>query len=358
MFDFIPAASYSTIFYNLVLILSIIKCLQISNSNKSIFLLLCIFLIIFIGGRPISGSAFGDSVNYAVGYEKMKYVVYVLGHKEWLFYNTMSLFARSGLDVNVFFTFVAFVYIGFQAWACVRLFGNNGYLAFLLVMGAFSFWGFGTNGIRNGMAAAVMMLALTYVDSKKLLAALLAYVSVSIHTSMLLPVACIIASLFYNNSKHYFYFWLISIILSVIAGGTISNFFLSIGLVEDDRFDAYLTGGFDDKFSNTGFRWDFLMYSCVPIIIGFYYISKYKFEDKVFKTLFNTYILANSFWVMVIRASFSNRFAYLSWFLYGVVLIYPFLKCEDIPGRQKKIRMVLLGSALFTYTMWQMGKLF
>lgn len=65
-----------------------------------------------------------------------------------------------------FFTFVATVYVGCSAWACQRMFKEQGYLAFLLVLGAFSFFSYGTNGIRNGMAAAVMMLALSFLRNK------------------------------------------------------------------------------------------------------------------------------------------------------------------------------------------------
>ena len=38
------------------------------------------------------------------------------------------------------------------------------------------------------------------------------------------------------------------------------------------------------------------------------------------------YLTANAFWILVIRSSFSNRFAYLSWFLMAIIIFYPFFK--------------------------------
>lgn len=356
MFDFIPPASYFPFFLHLILLLVLIKCGRLSASDKGLFLLLTIFLILFLGNRQLSGAYFGDTSNYARNFARMKNYVYYKPGTEYVFNYLMYGFARFGLSVTDFFTFVATVYVGCSAWACQRMFKEQGYLAFLLVLGAFSFFSYGTNGIRNGMAAAVMMLALSFLENKKWLAILIALISINIHNSMMLSLFSAIVCLLYNNSKTYFYFWLFSIVLSVIAGGPISNFFLSLGIVEDARLTNYIAGTTADQFSSTGFRWDFLMYSCIPILIGFYYTAKRGFEDKTYQFILNTYILSNSFWVMVIRANYSNRFAYLSWFLYGIVLIYPLLKCEDVPGRIDKIRMALFGNVAFTYVMWLMGK--
>ena len=118
--------------------------------------------------------------------------------------------------------------------------------------------------------------------------------------------------------------------ISLAAGGFWENFFGSLGF-QDDRL-SYLTEGNvnDDDFSSTGFRWDFLLYSATAVYAGWYFIIKKGFEDKIYFWLFNTYVFANAFWILVIRANFSNRFAYLSWFMMALVIIYPLLKKEMI----------------------------
>ena len=72
----------------------------------------------------------------------------------------------------------------------------------------------------------------------------------------------------------------------------------------------------------------------------------------MYSYLLNSYILCNSFWVMMIRASYSNRFAYLSWFLYPVVLAYPLLKFPVFETNNKqKVALILLAHTAFTIIM-------
>ena len=76
----------------------------------------------------------------------------------------------------------------------------------------------------------------------------------------------------------------------------------------------------------------------------------------LFYILATTYILANSFWVMVIKAAFSNRFAYLSWFLYPVVLAYAVIRLHIWSDQDRKAGLILLLHAGFTLVMFLLGK--
>ena len=78
---------------------------------------------------------------------------------------------------------------------------------------------------------------------------------------------------------------------------------------------------------------------------------------RVFNILATTYVLANSFWVMVMKAAFSNRFAYLSWFLYPVVLAYAVIRLHIWEDQDKKAGLILVLHAGFTIIMHLLGKL-
>lgn len=73
-----------------------------------------------------------------------------------------------------------------------------------------------------------------------------------------------------------------------------------------------------------GFRWDFLIYSALPIVTSCYFLFREEYRDVMYTWLLNIYIAANAFWILCMYAAFSNRFAQLSWFLMGFVFIYPF----------------------------------
>ena len=169
-------------------------------------------------------------------------------------------------------------------------------------------------------------------------------VSYLTHNAMMIPAAAFLIAISLDKTKWFLYGWLLCIPLSLVLGGSLELFFND--LVESERTVGYLsdTDEFSEQFSSTGFRWDFLLYSMSGVYAVWYFIIKQKYEDKTYSLICNTYLIANSFWILVIRASFSNRFAYLSWFLLGIVIIYPFLKRKFFSEQH-----ILMGRLIFVY---------
>src|SRR5690554_1589566 len=164
--------------------------------------------------------------------------------------------------------------------------------SFLFLVTAFSFWTYGTNGIRNGIAGSIFLWGMS--REKKIWQVIIILIAINIHKSMALPAAAFLLANFYNNPKVLMYFWAFCIPLSLIAGGAFIDLFASIGF--DDR-TSYLTQEniYNVEFASTGFRWDFLLYSATAVFAGWFYIFKRKYKDKIYFWLFNTYILTNAF---------------------------------------------------------------
>lgn len=360
----IPAQYYFPIFLHIVLLLSFfqyVSCVRMNNlrllyarkSNVFVTLLTVLFILI-VGLRPVS-FAFGDTGNYAQIYYLFQagYRVYDSSSPEWLFDWLMAQCAPI-MDVKGFFLIVEIGYAGLMYWACRRLIPNNLLLAMLFCFGAFSFFTFGTNGIRNGLACSFVLLALSFVGGnkrEKIIAGALCFAAYHIHHSTVLPILCMVVSLFYKNTKMIYLFWFGSIVISAVAGGAMESLFTGLGF--DDRLDNYLTDREDDYlFSHTGFRWDFLLYSAMPIWLGWYVVMKRKIYNRTYLLLLHTYIMSNAFWVMLIRAAYSNRFAYLSWFMYPIVLAYPLLVLPVWDKQGRNVGRILVLHALFTYFMW------
>lgn len=359
---------YSTVFIYSALILSIMQYLNLQSVSQYTLLAVkksnvgmiayCIAFIFIVGLRPVS-YLFGDTINYAhlyYGYQRGT-ILYDPDSSEWLF-NWMMLKASHVMSVQYFFLIVEFFYIVPMLWACMRLVSKNGSIAMLFCLGAFSFFSYGVNGIRNGMACSLILLALSFVSGtkkEKIIAGVLCFCAYNIHHSTALPILCMIIAYFYRNTRMVMYFWLFSIVVSLVAGGIVENFFSGLGF--DDRLNGYINSHqYDDSFSSTGFRWDFLLYSVMPIWLGWYVIFKKKIVSQNYQLLLNTYILCNAFWVMLIRSSFSNRFAYLSWFMYPLVLAYPLLTLPIWKDQGKKTGLILMAHMGFTYFMWFIGK--
>lgn len=353
-----PVFIYSLLFLSLGFSISLSGhniTLYQQNTNCKVLLIYIFCFILFVGLRPISGAYFGDTSNYARIYNAFVSGTRMLNpdSKEWVF-EWMQYQCSKIMDVHGFFLLVEFFYVVPVLWACYRLVPNHYILMFLFCMGAFSFFTYGTNGIRNGMACSLIIMALSCVNGKmivKVIAGILCFLAFNIHRSTVLPILCMVVSFYVKDTRYIMGWWLFSIVLSLVAGGPIEAFFTGLGF--DDRLSSYATNdSADAMFSSTGFRWDFLLYSSMPIVLGYYVVFIRKIWDKNYLMLLNTYILCNSFWVMMIRASYSNRFAYLSWFMYALVLAYPCLKLPVWKNQGTNTALIFMGHLGFTLFMY------
>ena len=209
------------------------------------------------------------------------------------------------------------------------------------------------------MACSIALVGICQIIKKENLPALLACLfAIGVHRSTILPIMMAILAVYVIKSpKIAIYFWLLSIILSLLFGDAIVRLFILLGF--DDRMTLYLTlSSANQGFTYTGFRWDFLLYSSIPIFLTWYVTQSRGIQDTVFNHLATTYILSNAFWVMVIRAAFSNRFAYLSWFIYPILLAYLFIRIPLWENQDKKAGFALLLHASFTIGMFLIGKLY
>lgn len=364
MIEILPAELYHPIYCFISIVLTIYYYSRLNRGfeleyNKKrrygLILFYAIAFIIVVGYRPISGYYFGDTINYAHIFNFLQGdTVKPDKEDEWIF-DYITWWCAQNMDVHSYFLLIEILYIVPVLIACKKICPNNPAVMMLFFMTSFSFFSYGTNGIRNGMACSLIILAIAYTFDKKkwklLISLLLAFIAYGCHISTALPIISMIVCLFFKNTKLLIYFWVLSIGISLVAGGQVEAFFTSLGF--DDRMSVYSSENVDTSlFSSTGFRWDFLLYSAMPIILGWYCFFKRGIIDKKYSYLLNTYILCNSFWVMMIRASYSNRFAYLSWFLYPIVLAYPLLSFKVFQDKNNnKVAWILVAHTAFTIIM-------
>lgn len=365
----IPPEFYkATYMYTVVLFLSFIsmaKCAADGGTKlldaKPTFplpaIILAVILILFMGLRPHTG-AFGDTTTYLYSYDSFfENKEAIDWSKEWLWTNITYLCKSLGLSGTAYLVVIDVIYISTAFICCCILMKRNVWVAFTFVVSSFSFYTYGINGIRNGAALHIMLLAIALIAEKKswIIGGLLCLAALGIHRTSMLPIAAMLCAIFFiKEPKQAINFWLLSIVVSLIAGNAVGNFFAGLGF--DDRMSGYFNNQNSaeemSQFSQTGFRFDFLLYSAMPVLMTWYVTVKRQFHDRTFNTIAITYILCNAFWVMVIRAAFSNRFAYLSWFLYPIVIAYPLLRFRIWKDQGNKAALILFLYAGFTYFMF------
>lgn len=362
MFDWIPLPIYTKVFYHLMMVVTVfvgIHAMSFDLQNqkrlaeiRGLGILLFIFIILYMGLRPVSGKYFGDMGLYHRYFLEYQKGEPIRSTGDVLFHNFMWFSAKI-MSAKTFFLVVDIIYIVPLYLFSKKYFKKYWAFCFILFVGSFSFWPYGTNGLRNGIATSLFIWGLVYYNDRKWLMYILFAMSFFMHASLIIPIAAFTASYFMlKKPSLIFLIWILAIPLSLFGENTWNTFFESLGILED-RTEGYLVGGekFEDQFSQTGFRWDFLFYSSFGIAAGYYFILKKKLKDTFYIHLFGIYTIANAFWILVITAAFSNRFAYLSWFLMAPVIIYPLCKYQIEKNQYKVLGGIVFLYFLFTYVM-------
>lgn len=358
MFDFIPLKYYTDLYYIALAVILAVACLYLNkhrltaSSNIFTINMLTFFLLflgcVYMGMRPISGFYFGDMSTYNQYFLRIQQQGISAVPKTDYVFNYFMYLCTLVMTNKMYFIVLAVIYVWPLYYVAKINFNKGAFYLLFFLMGSFSFWAYGTNGLRNGIATSVFLLV--FATKNRIVQIAILFLAFGIHSSMIIPIAALVVAYLVKNTKYLVFGWLAAIPVSLIAGGTLQVLFS--GLMQDDR-TSYLTAGNvnDDTFSGTGFRWDFVLYSAAAVYAGWYYIFKKNYRDQRYLLIYGTFLIANAFWIIVIKANFSNRFAYLSWFLMGLVIGYPLLKEYMFKDHNTKIIYILLSYFAFTFLM-------
>lgn len=359
MFDWIPLEYYTSIHYHVLFVIALlitfhsilfdVKDEQSIHFFYSLGYVIVLLYLFYMGLRPIYNSYFGDSFIYAQAYHILQEGNQVNINKDYAF-NYFMKFWSGFININSFFLLVDVLYILPCFLFSHKYFEKYWFFAMFMFLSSYSFWTYGTNGLRNGLGTSFFIMGLYFYD-KKYWMYFWFVLGYFMHASIVIPIAAFIVSGLYKNPKIYLYIWLAAIPLSLAGGSFWSNLFTNLGF--EDRTEGYLTNSQDnlEQFSQTGFRWDFLLYSASAVFAGAYFILKKKIIDPFYIHVFGIYCIANAFWILVITAAFSNRFAYLSWFLMPVIFAYPMFRYRIWKEQYKIFGGILFLYFMFTYFM-------
>ncbi|CDU01219.1 EpsG family protein [Vibrio coralliirubri] len=275
----------------------------------------CLFFLIWFwvvfGFRPVH-STFSDMVVYAYKFEMASYSDLIGGSDVGWQFITNSL--SKLVSVNQYFSIILFIQlISIFIYVYKDKSSTKILLLSYIFLNPFLFTNL-TGIIRNGLAISLVLIGLTYSSRIR---ELLFFLAITIHASVLLPISVFYFTFFSTNYKRFELIWFVTLIFSYFG---LSNFLLSPFLPYfDDRLLAYVTlDASTVNGSNWGFRWDFIVFSVIPMLFSRWSLS-YR-DSYLLRRNYCIYILCNSFWILMISVPFSDRFAHLSWFLYGILL--------------------------------------
>lgn len=311
---------------------------SITNTSKryNTLFFIAVFFAVFIGLRPVSGLYFQDMKGYANLLELFDNSTFFFNKDtdNLIFDNLIMWWASNSLGKTMFFLLISTIYFVAAYIGIKKLFPQHAMIAYLVFLGAFSTFSYGTNGIKAGAAASIFICALGYWKENKttsrIISVALIAVSYGFHHSMQLPIAAFILALLIKKPKYFYGAWCIGVILSAFHVTYFQNLF---GGFTDEQGAGYLLVNEEKSEVRIAFRPDFILYSAFPVIIGFYYEIKKSLTTKTYSFLIHLYTTLNTIWMLCMYAEFNNRIAYLSWFLYPVVIIYPYLYVDNSPKK-------------------------
>ena len=191
MLEAIPIDYYSDIYFHLLLAINfftLFHCyvLDIDNVKNIIYIkvmgiLIFAFTAVYLGFRPIH-RIFVDMGAYAQYFSHYMHGGDLLKKKDMTFQYFMK-FLSNFMGYKGFFFTCLIIYVLPMFIISKRLFKKYWFYSFLMLISSFSFWAYGVNGIRNGIATSLFLLALAYRNNKALLVLLL-FLSCSFHKTM------------------------------------------------------------------------------------------------------------------------------------------------------------------------------
>ena len=358
----LSAALYHTVFLLIVLGMTVLVMQRYATENFSareddtVFhnrtaWILTLFLVLFIGLRPISGRYFVDMAGYDINYRAL-----VWGkpfHFDWdtnnfIFDNLFAFLGSQRIPIEIVFLLLACIYFICMMIACKKLFPKDALLSLLVYLGAFSTFSYGTNGIKAGAAASIFLMAIAYWENKWVAIPVL-LISIGFHHSMVVPVVAFAMAYLFRDARFYLGAWLLCLLLAAFHVTSFMEFFSGFA---DEQGASYL----ETDVKNTilyvsGFRPYFILYSAVPIFLGYYYIKKGIIESDTYNFLWCTYTLTNCVFLLCTYGTFINRIAYLSWLMLPFVLIYPFLNADMGFYHNRYLKYAVYGHLGFTLLM-------
>lgn len=293
---------------------------QVSPMPLSVVALLELCLVIYIAFYPPELTA--DKMDYYYRFLNIDQTYDISEYKDpgWMIYMRLCHLLTFG-NVYVFFIITASIYV-LSYYFFAKRYLPKYTIGYFIVMsaGCLGFFNYGTNVIRNGVAIALLFFAVSLKFKLPIRIAIIV-AALLIHKSVFIPLFAFFAAFYLKKEKTALYIWLLCLFLSIIEIN-LEPIFETVGFI-DQRIVSYGASINSESSYEKGFRLDFLLYSVAPIIIAFYYKRKKYKINTLYWQVFRAYLLSNSIWLLAIRIAYSDRLAYLSWFMIPFVTLYP-----------------------------------
>ena len=206
---------YIALYYNLLLLLVVYIAIQpvraetvrqpyINNQIFSLALLLIVY--VHVTFRPTDYHYFGDTSAYAMAFQKKAFYGTVAIRDRDIGFEYLTYWLSQLVNLKGYWFVLCSLYILPVFFALKKRFKQQYAVALVLFVCSLSFWGYGVNGLRNGIATSLVIFSFLVPnnDIKRIPVWIIACL---FHQSVMLPIGCFLLTRLSNNPKHYLYLW-------------------------------------------------------------------------------------------------------------------------------------------------------
>jgi hypothetical protein len=345
----LTSIEWSALWYNTILIVGFILIVRLLVSKQALkvsnaFLtFLSLIILVYIVNEPVS--QYSDKWVYIENFDNIFESKLETASKDLGFYLLTYVVKVITDSYSMYFFVIGFCYFyGYLRF--IKHFFSNKYqfIVFFSIISALGFYAYGTNTLRQGLALSIFLLALVYKNNK-FKSILFSILAVLIHKSLIIPIVAFWVVKKYDLKNNYIYFWLICLVATIFLGSSVGVVLGDVLVSSDSRIEGYLYGEYESY--QAGFKLNFLIYSAVPIIYGLK--MKGKLNDEIYNQILSLYIVVNAVWLLMIRIAFTDRFAYLSWFLIPFIFLYPLSQQQIFKNQNHIIALILFYLTIVTF---------
>lgn len=227
---------YIALYYNLLLLLVVYIAIQpvraetvrqpyINNQIFSLALLLIVY--VHVTFRPTDYHYFGDTSAYAMAFQKKAFYGTVAIRDRDIGFEYLTYWLSQLVNLKGYWFVLCSLYILPVFFALKKRFKQQYAVALVLFVCSLSFWGYGVNGLRNGIATSLVIFSFLVPnnDIKRIPVWIIACL---FHQSVMLPIGCFLLTRLSNNPKHYLYLWGTFFLLMLVARDSFSTLLTNI----------------------------------------------------------------------------------------------------------------------------------
>ena len=345
----LTSVDWTKIWYNSITIISIMLVLRLLLSRASIkvangfLIFLAAIIMLYVVNEP--SWEYSDKWNYQVSFENILDASIERKDGDSGFYIfTKGIRLLTDWYILYFLLIGGIYFYGYLKFINHFFSKEYRFIVFFTTISALGFYAYATNTIRQGLALAIFLLAIVYMNNK-VKSIVFSIIAVLFHKSLIIPVAVFWIVKRYNLNNNFIYFWLLCLVVTILLGSSLGVLLGDFLVSSDNRMDGYLND--ENESYQAGFKLNFLIYSIAPIIYGMK--MKVKINDEFYNQILSLYIIVNAVWLLMIRIAFTDRFAYLSWFLIPFIFLYPLSKQQLFKNQNHIIALILFYLTMVTY---------